>query len=137
MPFSAAFEFERHHVTLLNQVGILNGRYDLLFDFEQNKASNIVPKEDVGSWRIFRNPSRIIIHENKMIEFGDSDRLEQFRIDYIKIDPIDQSELYLTTQVQTTNIKQQFLIKHGSKLTIILFGPDQPEVSPLYRMSKL
>ena len=52
-PYSAAFEFERHKVTLLNQVGILDGRYDLLFDFEQNESSNVVPKGDIGSWRLF------------------------------------------------------------------------------------
>lgn len=135
MPYTAAFEFERHHITLLNQVGILNGRYDLLFDFGQNESSNVVPKEDVGTWRIFGYPNRIIIHENKMIEFGDSAHLEQFRIDHIKLDRIDDSELYFTHTAD--NNQQQFIIKHGLKMSIILYGADRPEVNPFLFMVKL
>jgi hypothetical protein len=138
------FEFQRHHITFLNTVGILYGRYDLLFDFDHNESSEVVPNGDIGQWQISSSElNRIIIHQNKTLEFGASPRLQQYRIDHIKVDRADTSTLYITTQIHTNipypNNQQQFLIKHGSKLTILLWGPPpgRPELGSFYVLSRL
>jgi hypothetical protein len=128
MPDSAILDIKVHSVIFFTPVGILQGRYGLLFDFNSNMESVEVPKSDIGRWRIGNLfPNALNLSRTRFLEFGDSTNLSRYKIDSIKIDRVDTSAVYFATKMSGSDkncpTKLVFLIKHESNQEAFFWTP--------------
>jgi hypothetical protein len=128
-PPIAALDINAHCVRFKTIVGILQGTYDLAFDFKNNEKAREVPAGDVGKWQI-QGGGTFVLTANR-ISYGSSNMpITEYKIDEIKIDRIDESTLYLVTPVNPAPTPKGFLVKHGDSNTILLLGSTNFDASP-------
>jgi hypothetical protein len=105
--------------------------------------TNLVPLEDTGKWQMTQGgtPLQVMILKNKEAEFAfnASSPLQKCRIKQVRIDRIDNSELFEIAAIDSgffqIGVPQQVVIKHSPKNAIILIAP--PSQIPLQTIQYL